>query len=100
MKFRAQASATIRPVATLPVNASASTLSIMAAPVLPSPAIHWKTPASSGTSARDFCNGLMKRGVTSLGFTSTAQPAINAGIESSIDSRSGKFHGLITPTSP
>jgi hypothetical protein len=44
-------------------------------------------------------SGSTKRGVTSLGLISTAQPASSAGIASMSDSVSGKFHGLITPTS-
>ena len=36
--------------------------------------------------------------MTSLGLSTTPQPAINAGIVSTIDSTTGKFHGAITPT--
>jgi hypothetical protein len=57
------------------------------------------TRASSGTERMMARNGAAKRGVTSLGFTSTAQPASSAGTESISDSAIGKFHGLITPTS-
>ena len=46
------------------------------------------------------CTGSTKRGVTSLGFTSTAQPASSAGIASMKHSETGKFHGLMMPTSP
>lgn len=44
-------------------------------------------------------SGSTKRGVTSLGFTITAQPAARAGMASMSDRVSGKFHGLMTPTS-
>ena len=37
-------------------------------------------------------------GVNSDGFSTTAQPAIRAGIASPIERISGKFHGLIRPT--
>ena len=43
--------------------------------------------------------GIAKRGVTSLGFTNTAQPASNAGTASMKQSATGKFQGLMTPTS-
>ena len=52
-----------------------------------------------GTAAMLRLSGSTNRGVTSLGLTSTAQPASSAGIASINDSVSGKFHGLITPTS-
>jgi hypothetical protein len=41
----------------------------------------------------------MNRGATSLGLTSTAEPANSAGTGSRQDIISGPFHGLITPTS-
>lgn len=43
-------------------------------------------------------SGSAKRGVTSLGFMITAQPAIKAGIASISDNTNGKFHGEIAPT--
>ena len=57
------------------------------------------TAASSGIAATVRSSGPTKRGVTSLGLISTAQPASSAGIASISVNVSGKFHGLITPTS-
>ncbi len=44
-------------------------------------------------------SGSTNRGVTSLGFNSTAEPANSAGTASSSDSIIGAFQGLMTPTS-
>ena len=57
------------------------------------------TAASSGTARIARRSGSANRGVTSLGLMITAQPAISAGTASISDSASGKFHGLMTPTS-
>ncbi len=98
MKCFAAACPTMRPVLTLPVKQTASTTPTSSAPVRPSPATKSSTVASSGTASMLRFRGVAKRGATSLGFTSTAQPASNAGMASISDSVSGKFHGLITPT--
>ena len=55
--------------------------------------------STGGTAAMLRLSGSTNRGATSLGLTSTAQPASSAGIASINDSVNGKFHGLITPTS-
>ena len=99
MKRRAAASATLRPVGTLPVKHTWSTTSMSAAPVLPSPSTTPTTAATVGTSASAARKGPTKRGVTSLGLMSVAHPASKAGMASMNDSRNGKFHGEMTPTS-
>ena len=99
MKCSAAARPTARPVLTLPVKQTTSTRPISAEPVLPSPTTRSNTAASSGTAAMAARSGSTNRGATSLGFTSTAHPASSAGMASISESVSGKFHGLITPTS-
>ncbi len=99
MNRRAQASATLRPLPTLPVKEIRSALSTTAWPVSPSPSTISKISASSGTSRTVSIRGLVKRGVTSEGLSSTAQPANSGGITCSMESMVGAFHGLITPTS-
>jgi len=83
----------------LPVKQTASAREISAAPVSPSPATTSSTSAKRGTARMLWRSGSMKRGVTSLGFTMTAQPATSAGSASSSASSSGKFHGVMLATS-
>lgn len=98
MNARAARSATARPVGTDPVKHTASTWSTRAAPTSAPPSTRPTTAASSGTASRLRRSGPRKRGVTSLGLTIAAQPAASAGSRSIVPSRSGKFHGLMTPT--
>jgi hypothetical protein len=100
MKCRAAFSATIRPVGTLPVKQTTSERRTRASPVSRAPGSTASTAASSGTASIERRTGSTKRGVISLGFTSTAQPASSAGIASMKHSDSGKFHGLMMPTRP
>ena len=97
MKRRAQASATLRPVATEPVKQTWSTASINAWPVAPAPVTTAKTSANPA-SARISRSSGTKREVTSLGLARIVQPAASAGTASIRVSISGKFHGLMTPT--
>ena len=99
MKRAAAASATLRPVATLPVKQTTSATATSARPVSAPPVTRANTDASSGTRCSARCRGTMKRGVTSLGFTSTAQPAASAGTASISDSVTGKFQGLMQQAS-
>ena len=94
----AAAAATFRPVATLPVKQIKSTYSIKVAPVSLPPSTKVKTSRKWGTVLIASMRGAMKRGAISLGLTIAAQPANNAGMVSIVESRSGKFQGLITPT--
>ena len=98
MNFWAAASATNRPVSTLPVKQIKSTSSIKSAPVCPAPSTKFKTSRNCGIVFRVVIKGATKRGVISLGLTMTAQPANKAGIVSIVDNNRGKFQGLITPT--
>ena len=78
-RFRPQASATLRPVATLPVKEILSTpASTRAAPVSPSPTTRLKTPSGSPAAAKISSTRLPEKGVTSEGFSTTALPAISA----------------------
>lgn len=51
------------------------------------------------TSFQPRTNSTPDSGVTSDGFSSTAQPAASAGGTSRPGIANGKFHGVITPTS-
>ena len=57
------------------------------------------TDSSSGTGSSDLRRARANRGVTSLGLSSTAVPAMTAGSMSMVDSTRGKFHGLMMPAS-
>ena len=89
---------TFLPVVVLPVKHIKSHCSIKAAPTLPSPSKYLKIFFRIGTSLIIASITFTNLGVTSLGFTITAQPASNAGIVSINDNNKGKFQGLITPT--
>ena len=100
MSFSAHACATLRPVATLPVKTTRSTsASHSAAPASPPPCTRPTTPSgtrpfsSSTTRSPDF-------GVTSLGLKTTALPASSAGTIVRSGSANGKFHGMMTATTP
>ena len=71
---------TLLPVAVEPVNMIMSTLSTSAAPVAPAPVATWNTSAGSRRARAALADHQLASGVTSLGFSTTALPAISAGI--------------------
>ena len=98
---RPQASAILRPVLTEPVNAILSQpASTSAAPVAPSPVSGWNTPSGRPASARSLASAWPTNGVISLGFSTTAFPAISACTVGFSASTNGKFQGVMTPTTP
>jgi len=99
MKRNAAASATLRPVATLPVKQILSTRSIRAAPVSPAPSMNASTSRRPSTAWMVRISGRRNLGAISLGLTMAAHPATSAGIVSRVDRSSGKFQGLMMPTS-
>ena len=82
MSDSAAFAATLRPVATDPVNITKSAWSISAAPDSPRPVAIRKT--SSGHPAARMPSAINSdvSGVTSLGFSTTVLPAISAGMQS------------------
>ena len=89
---------TTLPVRSEPVNWTKSTSSTRAPPVSPMPLTTSRTsgPPISSFHARTI--SMVESGVNSEGLMTTAQPATSAGIASSKARMSGKFQGLITPT--
>ena len=82
MSVSAAFAATLRPVATEPVNMTKSAASISAAPASPRPVATRKT--SSGQPAARIPSAIRSdvSGVTSLGLRTTVLPAISAGMQS------------------
>ena len=95
----APAAAINSPTSVLPVKQTKSTCGIMAWPTSAAPSMVPTRSRKTGTRSIERANGAKNRGVTSLGLINTAQPAASAGIASKQPSKSGKFQGLITPTS-
>ena len=81
-----------------PVNCTKSTSSTSAEPVSPMPLTTSKTSGPPISSFHASTISPTPRGVISEGLMTTAQPAWRAGIASPRERISGKFHGLITPT--
>ena len=100
MSRSAQACATLRPAATLPVKTTRSTsASQSAAPASPPPWTTAKTPFGT-TPSKSSATSLPARGETSLGLKTTALPARSAGTIVRSGSANGKFHGMMTPMTP
>ena len=101
MSWLAQASATLRPVATLPVKETLSTPPLtMAAPVSPSPSNTWNTPSGKPALLNRVAARREEKGVTSEPFATTALPARRACTAWFIISTNGAFQGVIRPTTP
>ena len=70
-------------------------------PTSTSPGSTWKSPAGSPASANSSAMASPpESGVSGDGLISTALPSASAGAITRMPSTSGKFHGVITPTSP
>ena len=91
-----------RPTSVEPVKAILSTsgCTTSAAPVLPSPVTMFTTPGGKPTSLHSSANASAVSGVNSAGFSTTVFPAASAGAIFHATMRSGKFHGMIWPTTP
>jgi hypothetical protein len=92
----------IRPTSVEPVNAilSTSSCSTMSWPVRPSPVMMLTTPAGRPTSSQSSANRSAVSDVNSAGFSTTVFPMASAGAIFHASMSSGKFHGMIWPTTP
>ena len=95
-----QREAIFRPVATEPVNMTASTRSTSAAPAAPRPVTTWKTSGGFPAFAQRSRSTHDVRGVTSEGLSTTVLPARSGATASAALFRIGKFQGPTTPTTP
>ena len=66
----------------------------------PLPGSTWNRSAGSPASTANSPSRIVVNGVHSAGFTSTAFPAASAGAKPHDAIVIGKFHGVITPTTP
>ena len=91
-----------RPTSVEPVKAILSTpaCSTSSAPVLPSPVTTLSTPAGSPACAASSANSSAVSEVNSAGFSTTVLPSASAGATFQASISSGKFQGMICPTTP
>ena len=91
-----------RPTSVDPVKAILSTSgwATSSLPVSPSPVTTLSTPGGSPASAAISANRSAVSGVNSAGFNTTVFPAASAGATFHATMSSGKFHGMIWPTTP
>ena len=66
----------------------------------PSPCSRLSTPAGSPISVAISASACSGSGVTSEGLSTAVQPAASAGASFQALVTSGKFHGVIRPTTP
>ena len=92
----------MRPTSVEPVNAifCTSGCSTRALPVAPSPVTTLNTPGGSPADCAISAKHSAVSGVNSAGFKITVFPAASAGATFQATIRSGKFHGMICPTTP
>src|SRR5208283_5190332 len=92
------------PVRDSPVNVIASTpgCAVRNSPAEsgPKPWITLKTPAGTPAVCITSASNVAVAGVSSDGFTTTQLPQASAGATFQVSSRSGRFHGVIIPTTP
>ena len=99
----AASSETRFPARVEPVNEIMSTLGCRASasPTTgPVPHTRLKTPRGSPDACTTSASMKAESGATSLGFSTTVQPAASAGAILATTWCSGKFHGVIAPTTP
>ena len=90
-----------RPTSVEPVNAILSTeASTSAEPVEPSPVTTLKTPGGRPMVWATSAKSSAVNGVNSAGFNTTVLPIASAGATFHASISSGKFHGMIWPTTP
>ena len=80
------------------MNWTKSTLSTRAPPVSPIPCTQSKTSGPPISCFQASTTSVTPSGVNSDGLITTAQPACRAGIASPSERISGKFQGLMIPT--
>ena len=103
LRFSAAATATLRPVAVDPVNATLSTPGCAArwAPGAPVEEVTTlTTPSGMPARATSSANPRVEPGACSEGLTTTVQPAARAGATFQLMSSSGEFHGVMAATTP
>ena len=91
-----------RPTSVEPVKATLSTpgWSTSAAPVRPSPVTMLTTPSGRRAATHSSANASAVSDVYSAGFSTSVLPAASAGAIFQASISSGKFHGMIWPTTP
>ncbi len=92
-----------RPTSVDPVNAifATSGCSTRRCPqTLPGPATTFSTPSGSPAASAIFSSSTEVSGVSSAGFSTTVLPAASAGATFHDAITSGKFQGVISPTTP
>ena len=92
-----------QPTALLPVKLIALVpgCCTMASPTVgPRPLTTFSTPSGKPISAASAASMVAVRGVTSEGFATTVLPAASAGAIFQVNRYSGRFHGLMQPTTP
>ncbi len=96
------AAATLAPVASEPVNEMARMpgCSTTAAPASPAPCTRLRTPPGRPASCRASARRTAQSGASSDGLRTTALPAIMAGQAFQAGMATGKFQGVIAPTTP
>ena len=90
------------PTSVDPVNATLSTsgCAAIAAPAMPSPVMRLNTPGGKPASVISSPSRIALSGVCSAGFMMIVQPAASAGAIFHTAIISGKFQGMICPTTP
>jgi hypothetical protein len=94
---------TLRPTATDPVNDTARTSgeATTAAPAAgPRPITTLTTPGGSPAAVRQRAKCIALSGASSEGLSTTVLPAARAGAAFQAGIATGKFHGVISPTTP
>jgi hypothetical protein len=91
-----------RPTSVDPVKAILSTSgwATRASPVRPSPVTMFTTPGGSPDSSQSWAKRSAVSEVNSAGLSTTVFPIARAGAIFQASMRSGKFHGMIWPTTP
>ena len=91
-----------RPTSVEPVKAILSTpgCRTRAAPVSPSPVTRLNTPGGRPTVSAISANSSAVSGVNSAGLSTTVFPMASAGATFQASINSGKFQGMICPTTP
>ena len=92
----------MRPTSVEPVNAilSTSACATSSPPVRPSPVTTFSTPGGSPARCAISARHSAVSGVNSAGLSTTVFPAASAGAIFQASIRSGKFQGMICPTTP
>ena len=103
MSSRPATSAILRPVRVEPVKWIIDTpgWATSASPTSTPPGTTWSSPAGSPASAKISASTMPPLiGVSGDGFSTTALPSASAGATTRMPRMSGKFHGVIAPTTP